>query len=155
MLYIEKPGNMSRRIDPQVRFVITTYPRIVADGTFGFTSLDEKRTPVKWRRIVLDESHFIRNGATQGFKAISAHEASIRWCLSGTPLNNHLQDVVTQCKFLRIPRLGLFFLLLLLLLLPTLCDRSRLCLVDFPICSNKIDGIHALLKWHNGGTCFK
>ena len=77
-------------------FVITTYSII------GSGDLNRKR----WGRVVLDESHYIKNGLqTKKPKcAAAAFEIGKRsvynWCISGTPFNNRLNDLASQCKFI-------------------------------------------------------
>lgn len=80
-------------------FVITTYD-IMAMNEFGTK---------KWGRIALDESHIIRNGLKKGKipkRAKSAFELAkygmYKWCISGTPYNNNISDVASQCIFLDI-----------------------------------------------------
>jgi len=41
---------------------------------------------VRWRRVVLDEGHIIRNSRTRTAVAACALNASSRWVLSGTPM---------------------------------------------------------------------
>ena len=41
---------------------------------------------VRWRRIVLDEGHVIRNRMTLSAKACLAVRSLFRWCLTGTPI---------------------------------------------------------------------
>lgn len=79
-------------------YVITTYSII------GTGELNRKR----WGRVVLDESHNIKNGLRVGGKkpkcAVAAFEIGRRsvknWCISGTPFNNRLSDIAAQCHFL-------------------------------------------------------
>lgn len=53
-------------------------------------------------RIVLDESHIIRNKSTQASRAVADLDAIYRWSLSGTIVNNSLDDVFPHLRFLSI-----------------------------------------------------
>ncbi|KAL6932560.1 hypothetical protein ACO0OL_004039 [Hanseniaspora opuntiae] len=53
-------------------------------------------------RIILDESHEIKNLDTGKFKSCSLLRAKYRWCLSGTPIQNNVYDIFAVIKFLRI-----------------------------------------------------
>jgi len=59
-------------------------------------------TERQWRAVIVDEAHVMRSQATLTSKAVAAVHASCRWCLTGTPINNRLQDLVTLCKFLQV-----------------------------------------------------
>ncbi|KAF8536235.1 SNF2 family N-terminal domain-containing protein [Trichophaea hybrida] len=56
---------------------------------------------VQWRRIVLDEAHVIRNRKAKQTQAICSLEAESRWCLTGTPVQNRLDDFGALLQFLR------------------------------------------------------
>jgi len=53
----------------------------------------------EWYRIVLDESHEIRNPKTKRFKAFMSLKTKRAICMSGTPLFNGLVDIVSQLRF--------------------------------------------------------
>ncbi|KAL7540398.1 hypothetical protein ACHAXR_010079 [Thalassiosira sp. AJA248-18] len=54
-----------------------------------------------WKRIILDEAHGIKNPSTVVSKACCMLKAQTRWTVSGTPIQNSLQDVYGLLKFLR------------------------------------------------------
>ena len=56
---------------------------------------------VAWWRVILDEAHIIRNRRTAGSISTCALQASRRWCLSGTPLMNGVDDAYALFRFLR------------------------------------------------------
>ena len=59
---------------------------------------------VHWDRIILDEAHEIRNRQTRTFKCVNGLKSPIRWLVTGTPIFNSMDDFVTLCAFLGIPR---------------------------------------------------
>ena len=77
-------------------YVITTYSIISTDD------LNKKI----WGRVVLDESHTIKNGLARNPPkcAKAAFEIGKRsyrnWCISGTPFNNRMNDLAAQAKFI-------------------------------------------------------
>lgn len=55
---------------------------------------------VKWRRIILDEGHTIRNPQSKGAAAVTAVLARSRWVLTGTPIINSLKDLYSVIRFI-------------------------------------------------------
>ena len=72
--------------------VITTYGTISSEFV---EKKDERGTlsRVKWRRVILDEAHYIRNPSTNMSKACLRIQAAYRWALTGTPLQNKVSDL--------------------------------------------------------------
>ena len=77
-------------------YVLTTY------AIMGSGDLNRKR----WGRVVLDESHYIKNGVKK--KKLKCAVAAVKisqhsrynWCVTGTPFNNRMSDIASQCKFI-------------------------------------------------------
>jgi SWI/SNF-related matrix-associated actin-dependent regulator of chromatin subfamily A3 len=99
----------------EVDIVLTTYHTLVVD-------FDDKSNPihtVEWFRVVLDEgneirsqgicciatdvspAHIIRRQVTTFYRAVSELKARSRWCLTGTPIQNRLEDVGALFAFIR------------------------------------------------------
>ncbi|XP_037509830.1 transcription termination factor 2 [Rhipicephalus sanguineus] len=98
----------NRTADPEelagCDLVVTTYDTISSDwariDATGNSALSPLFT-VKWRRLVLDEAHNIRNLHTRRAKAACALLAWSRWALTGTPVHNDLNDMRSLLKFLQ------------------------------------------------------
>jgi SWI/SNF-related matrix-associated actin-dependent regulator of chromatin subfamily A3 len=55
-----------------------------------------------WHRVILDEAHVIRNSNSAKHRAVCDLKAHHRWCLTGTPVQNRIEDYGAILKFLRI-----------------------------------------------------
>lgn len=56
----------------------------------------------KFHRIVLDEAHLIKNKLTLASKSCALVQADYRLCLSGTPMQNNVDELYPLIRFLRI-----------------------------------------------------
>ncbi|KAF9645233.1 hypothetical protein BDM02DRAFT_3263042 [Thelephora ganbajun] len=102
----------SRTRDPakfeQYHVVITTYGTVQSE----FSADPEKKRAtkalfaVKWWRIVLDEAHTIKNRSTKSAKACFELEGNHRWCLTGTPIQNKVEEFFSLVHFLRVKPLN-------------------------------------------------
>ncbi len=52
-----------------------------------------------WFRVILDESHEIREKSTQKFKSMLHLNSPRRFCLTGTPIFNRVEDIFRQLEF--------------------------------------------------------
>ncbi|EMD37109.1 hypothetical protein CERSUDRAFT_155596 [Gelatoporia subvermispora B] len=57
---------------------------------------------VKWWRIVLDEAHNIKNRSTKSAQACFKLDGNYRWCLTGTPMQNNVEELFSLLHFLRV-----------------------------------------------------
>ncbi|KAK0629251.1 SNF2 family N-terminal domain-containing protein [Bombardia bombarda] len=81
----------------QADVVITTYNTLASEFSPRKAVLDR----INWYRIVLDEAHIIRRPTTTFYRTCTDLEARSRWCLTGTPIQNRLEDIGALFAFLR------------------------------------------------------
>ncbi|KAF9354650.1 hypothetical protein BGX34_010890 [Mortierella sp. NVP85] len=71
------------------------------DGETGPSKQPSALQQIDWFRVVLDEAHIIKEVSTVQSKAACALTAERRWCLTGTPVQNKLDDLYALVKFLK------------------------------------------------------
>ncbi|MCS7239212.1 MAG: DEAD/DEAH box helicase [Thermoguttaceae bacterium] len=96
--YKDKPKNFSR---DRPHIWVIPYSRIRRDDAHLLWQDD-------WDAVVMDEVHELRNPGTKGYKAVCKiiSNARYRWGLSGTPIQNRLEDLSAIFAILR-PELNL------------------------------------------------
>ena len=56
----------------------------------------------KWYRVIIDEAQCIKNRNTKSALAACSLDSTHRWCMSGTPMMNNVEELHSLLKFLRI-----------------------------------------------------
>lgn len=56
----------------------------------------------KFYRVILDEAQSVKNVKTQSAQAVHEINATYRWCLSGTPMMNSVEELFSLIRFLKI-----------------------------------------------------
>uniref|UniRef100_A0A803QKU8 Uncharacterized protein n=1 Tax=Cannabis sativa TaxID=3483 RepID=A0A803QKU8_CANSA len=86
--------------------VITTYGVLASEFSAENTEESGGLYSVRWFRVVLDEAHTIKSSKSQISMATAALVADCRWCLTGTPIQNKLEDLYSLLRFLRVEPWG-------------------------------------------------
>jgi len=69
--------------------------------TYGM--LKSNLSKIKWDRIIYDEAHNMRTKKTKVFTNAMKIDATIKWMVTGTPVQNSWNDVINLCKLLNFP----------------------------------------------------
>jgi hypothetical protein len=91
-----------RKVNEMTDITIAPYTVLTVKGG-GVDAL----TPLhhmKWDRVILDEGHEIRNKSSKLFKSVCRLRTDIKWIVTGTPVFNSMEDFVSLCTFLGIPK---------------------------------------------------
>lgn len=78
--------------------VVTTYPLLTRDA--------DAMQNRQWHGIALDEAQAIKNANTRTARAVRGLTAEHRFCLTGTPVENHLGELWSHFQFLMPGLLG-------------------------------------------------
>ncbi|XP_062172671.1 DNA repair protein RAD5A isoform X2 [Alnus glutinosa] len=86
--------------------VITTYGVLASEFSAENGEDNGGLYSVRWFRVVLDEAHTIKSSKSQISSAAAALVADRRWCLTGTPIQNNLEDIYSLLRFLKVEPWG-------------------------------------------------
>ena len=70
---------------------------------------------------MLDEAHCIKDRRCNTAQSAFALQARYRWCLTGTPLQNRVNELYSLIRFLRLHPFSHYF-----------ADKTKCCSLDFP-----------------------
>ena len=87
-----------RRLDPEAQITLTSYALLRLDA--------KQLAAVEWKQVVLDEAQAIKNPESQVAQAAFALRARSRIALTGTPVENRLDELWSQFHFLNRGLLG-------------------------------------------------
>ncbi len=79
-----------RRLDPEADYVIASY---------ALLRLDSRLRETSWNTVVLDEAQAIKNPESQTAQVAFELQAEHRFCLTGTPVENRLEELWSQLHF--------------------------------------------------------
>ena len=91
-LTVKRYHGTSRSLSHRARVVLTTYQTAVRD----FEKLKDER----FAFIIADEAHLMKNAETAASKTLKALPAAFRLALSGTPVENRLEDLRSLFDFI-------------------------------------------------------
>ena len=99
--------NRTKRYQDFLKYdvVITTYQILVSEYGSSADTLDGPQAGcygVHWYRVILDEAHTIKNRRAKAHLACCALRSEYRWCLTGTPMQNNLDELQALIKFLKV-----------------------------------------------------
>lgn len=80
-----------------------SWARVILDEGRVSVGAGRRRVLVLIRRAATTTAHNIRNRSSRIFEAAEAIRAQRRWCLTGTPIQNCLDDYGALLSFIRVP----------------------------------------------------
>lgn len=88
-----------KALDLNAPIVLTTYGTLASHGKRKSSEL----MSLRWDRAVFDEAHHMRNPKSQVGTAAAKLDATHKWLLTGTPIQNSVSDIKSLCRIIGIP----------------------------------------------------
>ena len=82
-----------------IPIILTSYGTVLADAR-----RDKKLQQINWGRVICDEAHHLKNRRTKVAKAVGNLSTKIMWLISGTPIQNHINELYSLFDILKIPK---------------------------------------------------
>ncbi|KAL4497326.1 hypothetical protein ABPG72_011261 [Tetrahymena utriculariae] len=101
ILNLQQKNNRSKNFE-DYDVVICSYNILCV--IFENQELSIKMFNSQWDRVILDEAQKIKNKKSKVSEACFEIQSSCRWCLTGTPLENSIDDIYSLFRFLNIPK---------------------------------------------------
>lgn len=86
--------------------VLTTFATLATELAITATDVNGPLLKVNWYRVVLDEAHTIKDRTTRTAKAAFALQGPRRWAVTGTPIQNKLNELFSLFHFLQLQPYG-------------------------------------------------
>ena len=88
-----KPSKMrSSHLPPKFDVLLTSYQYPANDSVL--------LASIPWSVLVIDEAHRLKNSMSQFFTVLSSYSVDYRLLLTGTPLQNNLEELFNLLSFL-------------------------------------------------------
>lgn len=102
------PVSSSRHVFLTTYDVVRVQASLIDKKKSRRTNVDATRNMLlrQWGRVVLDEAHIVRNQDTERFKAVMWLNATHRWALTGTPINNRMEDLDSLSEWIGVRLVG-------------------------------------------------
>jgi len=93
-----KTKRLTRDILEDNHIILTTY------GTCVYLGMDSELQKFKFGRIIVDEAHHLKCEKTKTYKVVNNLQKDVLWLLTGTPIQNKIQDLLRLFDLLEISR---------------------------------------------------
>jgi len=100
LVYQGKMKNtLTTEILSRTPIILTTYGNVLTDS-----KKNNILNKIAWARVICDEAHHMRNRKSKIKNAVINLKTEIIWLISGTPIQNHINDLYSLFEVLKIPK---------------------------------------------------